>query len=223
MNTFTGRSCERIGVAPKARAWSLRSPTASKWPVLGEETRVARCLPETEVPRLFLDWEKDWCEGVNLANAFQIVRHCAETPLFAGVGPFSVRVEWPNGVDLVKGTATDFVAAFSVLDAETQAYVQRLQFGNAIAWLRVAVSKVFPGNEYEISVLPADDGEEAMLAVRVYGAMPAAEFREKRHALCQAMLNAGHRGLYEVVSIFQRRARSSGLQVLSYYSAVFEH
>jgi len=136
---------------------------------------------------------------------------------------FLNQIEWPNESNLLRSTEIDFSASLNVLDDETEAYIQRLQLTDAVAWLQERVLAFFPGTEYEIGVLPAEDGEDALLALRVYGAMAAAEFREKRHAISQAMLDAGHRGLYEVISIFQRRTQTSGLQVLSYYCAVLTY
>lgn len=223
MNTSVTRpSCERIGVSRGILAWDAQGPTKSPWPVFGDEVSVARCLPGTGVPKLVLQIGEEWFRWVNLANAIQIVRPREEAALRMGELILN-QIEWPSETDLVRSTEIDFPAALNVIDDETEAYIQRLQLRDAVAWLQDRVLAFFPGTEYEIGVLPAEDGEDALLAVRVYGAMSAAEFREKRHAICQAMLDAGHRGLYEVISIFQRRMQASGRQVFSYYSAVFEY
>jgi len=221
--TLTRQSCERIGVSRAIFAWDAQGRAESPWPAFGAEAPGARQLPPSELPKLVLRLEEKWCGWVNLTNAIQIVRRRAEATLPMGVVPFPVQIEWPSEINLARSTEIDFSAALNALDDETEAYIQRLQLRDAVAWLQATVPAFFPGTEYEIGVLPADDGEEAMLAVRVYGAMSAVAFREKRHAICQAMLDAGHRGLYGVVSIFQRRTQASGRQVLSYYSAVFEH
>ena len=221
--TVTRPSCERIGVSRGILAWDAQGPTKSPWPVFGSEVSVTRRLPGTGLPKLVLHMGEEWCRWVNLANAIQIVRRREEDALPMGGVVLSAQIEWPSETNLVRSTEIDFSAAFNVIDDETEAYIQRLQLRDAVAWLQDRVLAFFPGTEYEIGVLPAEDGEDAMLALRVYGAMSAAEFREKRHAICQAMLDAGHRGLYEVISIFQRRTQASGWQVLSYYSAVFEY
>ena len=218
---LTRQSCERIGLS---RAWNAQD-TGSAWPVFGAEAPVARRLPPSELPKLVLRLgEKEkWCGRVNLANAIQIVRRSAEATLPRGDVLFLKQIEWPSTTDLVRRTEIDFSVALNVLDDETEVYIQRLELRNAVAWLQSSVSAFFPGTEYEIGVLPAEDGEDAMLALRVYGAMSAPDFREKRHAICRAMLDAGHRGLYDVISIFQRRTQTSGRQVFSYYCAVLTY
>jgi len=218
--TVTRQSCERIGVSWPREAQGF---TKSPWRVVGDEVLVARRLPVMKLPKLFLEMGEEWCGWVNAANAVQIVRRRAEATMLKGEFLFLNQIEWPNESNLLRSTEIDFSASLNVLDDETEAYIQRLQLTDAVAWLQERVLAFFPGTEYEIGVLPAEDGEDALLALRVYGAMAAAEFREKRHAISQAMLDAGHRGLYEVISIFQRRTQTSGLQVLSYYCAVLTY
>jgi hypothetical protein len=218
--TLTSQSCERIKVSGAFFSWDAQGPTNPPWPDFRDEAQVERRLAETELPKLVLQMGEDWCGWVNLDNAIQIVRYRAKANPGAGELPPLVRIEWPSQTNLVKRTEIDYSAPLDVLDDETEEYIQRLRLTDAVAWLQPRVSAFFPGLEYEISVLPAEDGEEGMLALRVYGAMSAAEFREQRHAICQAMLDAGHRGLYDVISVFQRRMRTSGRQVLYRYSSV---
>jgi hypothetical protein len=81
-------------------------------------------------------------------------------------------------------------------------------------------ARFFPGADFEIELLPAEDGEENMLALRIYGSLSASEFRERRHAMCRAMIEADHRRLYEIISMFQRRMRNDGWQAVSWYSSL---
>jgi len=217
--TVTRLSCERIGILPS----DARDPAKSPWSAFEVDLSVTQHLRGAELPKLVLQLGEEWCGWANLANAIQIVRRRADAALLIGEGLFLNQIEWPSQTNLVRSTELDFSAAINVLDDETEAYIQRLQLRDAVAWLQATVPAFFPGTEYEIGVLPAEDGEDAILALRVYGAMSAAAFREKRHAICQAMLDEGHRGLYEVISIFQRKAQASGRQVFSHYSAVLAY
>ena len=220
MNTTATRlSCERIGVFPS----DARDPAKSPWSAFEVEASVTQHLRGAELPKLVLQLGEKWCGRVNPANAIQIVRRREEATWLIGEVLFLNQIEWPSEVNLVGSTEIDFSASLNVLDDDTEAYIQRLQLRDAVAWLQATVPAFFPGTEYEIGVLPAEDGEDAMLALRVYGAMPAAEFREQRHAICQAMLDAGHRGLYDVISVFQRRTQASGRQVFSYYRALLAY
>ena len=106
------------------------------------------------------------------------------------------------------------------LDEETVEFVRQHGLQVGIAWLQEALSDFFPGMDFEIAVLPAEDGEESMLALRIYGSLSALEFRERRHAMCEVMRAAGHNNLYGIISIFQRRSRGSGWQAFSWHSSL---
>ena len=96
------------------------------------------------------------------------------------------------------------------METEATALVRARELQEEVRWLRQAAPEFFSGAEFEIEPLPAEDGEESLLALRVYGSFPAAEFRERAHRLCTAMIEAGQRSLYEAVSIFQRSVPPGG-------------
>ena len=106
----------------------------------------------------------------------------------------------------------------TTVNEETEEYVEQFSLREGVNWLRRAVPKYFPAADFEIDLLPAEEGEENMLALRVYSSLSASEFREKRHLVCKAMLDADYKNLYNVISIFQRRTRNYGRQALSWYS-----
>ena len=106
----------------------------------------------------------------------------------------------------------------SILNGETEEFIEKYQLRNGINWLQTAIKDFFPDADYEIEILASEDGEENMLALRVYGSLSASEFREQRHAICKAMISAGHKNIFEVISIFQRRMRNDGRKAISCYS-----
>lgn len=66
-------------------------------------------------------------------------------------------------------------------------------------WLETNIPVFFGDVPFEVE----EDGEH--VNVRVCSSYAAAEFGERRNKFCDAMLRTGHRNLYEVASVFQRR------------------
>ncbi len=77
--------------------------------------------------------------------------------------------------------------------------------GSSIDWLGVAIADMFDGSNFEISLLPDEDREDTILSIAVHSDYKSADFRTRMHLLCDAMLKEGHKYLYAVASIFQRR------------------
>ena len=77
---------------------------------------------------------------------------------------------------------------------------------DGMAWLQSALPEFFPeAAGFSVSLLqPSEEGEDDCLDIEVRAAFPAQEFRDRRHAMCEAMRAAGHTALYEVVGIYQR-------------------
>jgi hypothetical protein len=161
-----------------------------------------------------------WRRMTDLEEVWKIIQRNAGKRSHLGMTGQFVRVDWPAKTLLVERTESDFLPTYNNLDEETAEYVQRLRLREGIAWLHTAVPSFFPCADFEISVLPAEDGEDRMLALKIYDALPVAGFHEKRHAICKAMLKAGHKHLYDVISIFQRRVSAGGRQALSWYCKV---
>jgi hypothetical protein len=129
-------------------------------------------------------------------------------------------LEWPLDYGLFQQTALDLGPTFNKLDEETAQFITEQQLSLAVAWLQTATPRFFDAANFEIDILRADHKEDTMLALKVYSWVNAREFRERRHRICRAMLDAGHRGLYQALSIFQRRVNSSGWQAFSLYSTL---
>jgi len=128
-------------------------------------------------------------------------------------------IDWSIVARILKDTGTRVSPTFNELNGETLEFVKRHSLQEGINWLQTAIPTFFPGADFEIEIIPGEE-EEDILGVRVYGSLSTPVFREIRHALCKAMKQAGHRKLYEVVSIFQRRTRGYGWQAVSWYSAL---
>jgi len=130
------------------------------------------------------------------------------------------RFEWPLTHAHPEPTDLELGPAFNKLDDETAGFVAESGLTASVAWLQVVAPHVFDGADFDIELLPAEDSEERLLALKVYGAFSPSEFRKRRHRICDAMLAADHKGLYAVISIFQRRVVDGGWQTLSRYSSL---
>ena len=110
--------------------------------------------------------------------------------------------------------------AFKQLDEETMQFLIERDLTAGVAWLQTATPRFFDGTDFEINLLLTEDGEENLLALKVYGAFSSSEFRGRMHRICEAMLAANHRRLYEFIGIFQRRVTGSGRKAFSEYSSL---
>jgi hypothetical protein len=130
------------------------------------------------------------------------------------------RLEWPLKHEIPEPTGFELVPVFNKLDEDTAQHVAERDLTASVAWLQAVTPRFFDGADFEIELLPAEDGEESLLALKVYGAFDPSEFRRRRHRICEAMLAADHRGLHEVISIFQRRVADGGWQAFSWYGSL---
>jgi hypothetical protein len=130
------------------------------------------------------------------------------------------RLEWALRHALSERTDLRLVPLFNKLDDETAQFVAERGLTAGVAWLQTVTPCLFDGADFEIELLPAEDGEERLLALKVYAAFNPPEFRRRRHRVCEAMLAADHRSLYEVISIFQRRVTDGGWQAFSWYCSL---
>ena len=80
----------------------------------------------------------------------------------------------------------------------------------SLIWLKRVIPQFFPDTEFEIDTIPTEENDKDMLTVKIYGNLAPKEFREQRHALCNAMREAGYHKLYEVMNIFQKRTKKEG-------------
>lgn len=117
-------------------------------------------------------------------------------------------------------TGPDPTPALIKLDEETVQFIVERDLTAGVAWLQTAALRFFDGTDFEINLLPTEDGEENLLALKVYGAFSSSEFRGRMHRICEAMLAANHRRLYEFIGIFQRRVTGSGRKAFSRYSSL---
>ena len=114
----------------------------------------------------------------------------------------------------------DLAPTFAQLNEDTARFVVDRGLTEGIAWLQVTTPRFFNEATFEIEALPREDGEEGLLALRVFGSYSVSEFCEHRHRFCEAMLRAEHRRLYEVLSIFQRKVDRNGWQAFSWYGSL---
>lgn len=127
------------------------------------------------------------------------------------------RLDWPLELTSFKVTECDLSPILAKFNEETSQFIDAHDLRAGVAWLQAVSPGFFSGATFEIDALPREDGEEGFLALRVFSSFSAEQFRGRRHQLCESMLRAGHRGLYEVLSVFQRRVEPNGWQAFSWY------
>lgn len=202
---FTGASADAFAHPTKAEEESTGLPTTGN--ILSDRLTLSLEIGD--------EWGKreNWAE---LRSIILNLRSLARASMF----PLSPEIEWPIATPLLEDTETEISPAFNKLNEEAIEFVEQLSLREGVDWLQVAIPYFFSGADFEIELLPAEEEKENMLAVRVYGSLSASEFRERRHAMCKALREAGHKRLYEVISIFQRRTRNDGWQAVSWYSSL---
>lgn len=131
------------------------------------------------------------------------------------------RLEWPLKFSSDKFTKLDIAPSFSKPNDETKQFVSENKLGEAVMWLQSATPGFFSGATFEIEVLPMQEDDSPLLALRIFSSFDAIEFRGRRHQLCESMLQDGHKNLYDVISVFQRRVSGNGWKAVSWRSSIF--
>jgi hypothetical protein len=134
--------------------------------------------------------------------------------------PARLLVEWPAENSWHGFSDRTYVHVVAIVDDNVVEFIAGNRLTNSIIWLQTVAPIIFESADFEIDVLPAEEAEQPLLALRVYASYSVSQFRTRRHRLCEAMLAAGHRDLYDVISVFQRREQTHEWQVLSYYSTL---
>ncbi|MBI5723201.1 MAG: hypothetical protein HZA50_04525 [Planctomycetes bacterium] len=130
----------------------------------------------------------------------------------------SGRLEWL--MDEVQPTDFRLMPPCNKLDEKTVQFVKNHDLSYSVSWLQTATPVFFNGAGFEIDMLPEENEDESLLAIRVFSNFNATEFRDRRHRFCESMLQAGHTRLHELSCIFQRRLDESGWKAFSWYSTL---
>jgi len=169
-----------------------------------------------------LRWEIEkacakWVDIDELSNIILCFRNAHR---YSGSFVFD-RIDWSYNLYISKITTSSVSSISHPISDETNEFLKNQSLQSSITWLMMVASHFFPGANFEIDLLPDEDEENPILALRVYSSFDSNEFRERRHKICQAMLSARHNRLYDVLSIFQRGINRSGWQAFSYISKFF--
>jgi hypothetical protein len=182
------------------------------------QVAVAIPLPDYWMPILQLEVNRQIPKALEAAKNFLSYYEDISSSTDACLNSICLtRVEWPTQVN-VPGSASLRPAPAIRMSDTALAFAVSHDLLESLRWLKTAVPQFFVGADFEIDLLQAqEDDEDDMISLRVYAAFEMSEFRENRHRICRAMLDAGHKSLSEVISIFQRRTRGRGWQELSWY------
>ena len=122
------------------------------------------------------------------------------------------------------GTNNRYVAVVkSILndaDEDTKKYIEQQGVIQGVNWLQNNVPVYFPCADYELTVLPAEENSERMLALIVFAELAPDDFIDQMLALCAAIAENGHNTLSETISVFQRSIRPDGCKAISDYSEI---
>ncbi|NQT21323.1 MAG: hypothetical protein HQ592_16575 [Planctomycetes bacterium] len=179
-------------------------------------------ITQGAAPPCSLVWElaDPWAREPDLNGMKDVILSSRNAPRRPGKACVSVRIEWPQRIFHLEATEFDLGPAFAPLTEATADFIRQRELQQSIVWLQTAAPGFFPGASFEIDLLPAEDPDNDLLALRVYSSFDTADFRKRRHHLSEAMLEADHKALYEILSVFQRRVHGSGWQAFSSYSAL---
>lgn len=128
--------------------------------------------------------------------------------------------EWPSSTEPISQKELDAVSNLKKLDQDTIEFIGNKNLWEAITWLQKSMNRFFPDYEYEIELMPRDIEEDNMIGLRIFGSLSSTEFRDRRHKICEEMLKADHKDLYDIIGIFQRRIKENGLPKFSYFCPV---
>lgn len=162
-----------------------------------------------------LKLDDPWFPTVDLNQAKNIILNSSDV-IQGTEGYFrSGRIKWPQEYHFIHLTKTDFAPASNRLTDETSQFVRDHDLIASVMWLQTTTPQFFKSADFEIDLLPTEDDEDNLLGLKVYSTFTASEFRERRHGICEVMLEAGHKDLHRIISIFQRRTQSHGWEIFS--------
>jgi len=166
------------------------------------------------------EMDTPWFIKVDLNQAKNIILSSSDAT--QGTPKSFLRFKWPYEYRFSHLTDSEFNPAYNRLENETVQFVMDHGLATSVAWLQIATPQFFRCADFEIDLLPAEDNEDNLLGLKVYSNFTALEFRERRHGICEAMLEARHKDLHRIISIFQRRTQSHGREPISLYSTLAE-
>jgi hypothetical protein len=79
------------------------------------------------------------------------------------------------------------------------------QISDSIVWLKTIVPKHFGDSKFDLEFIPGEEENDWLLALVIYGSFSVLEFRSRRHAICNEIRDAGHKIIYDMFCVFQRR------------------
>jgi len=176
----------------------------------------SRAMPASIHRFVLAEPHDPWPLGASIEDARNIIFQSALAPP-AGF----LRIEWSR--ELAHGnepTSPEVGSAFGRPSEKVSEFIEGESLHDAAAWLIANAQRFFPGASFELDVLDHEEGEDALLALRIQSDFATRDFRERRHRICDAMLAAGFRRLHQLISIFQRSEDICGRQVFSWYSSV---
>jgi hypothetical protein len=191
--------------------------TASKeiWPSVSANAYVDRLNP---VIVEMVDPDP-WFRAVDIGEAGTIILSFPHKRVSIGQ---RFRVEWPAFARFFMSTKLQSLGLFSKIEDDAADFVEQHELRASFTWLQSAAPRFFPAADFGVSVVSAENDEERLLALCIYDCLNPVEFRQRRHALCRAMQEMGHRTLYRLTSIFQRRGPGHGRPIVSWYSSLSE-
>jgi len=107
-----------------------------------------------------------------------------------------------------------------VQNEDAVAYARQKNLSSGMIWLLAKAPAFFPGADLEIDIFPQEEGEEGSLVLRVWSPFSSKDFRACVRNFGAAAVRAGHRDLYMILGVFQRRSQSYGRQIVSGDSTV---
>lgn len=104
-------------------------------------------------------------------------------------------------------------------NSQVDDFINKHELGESILWLKAHLPYYFNGCFYEIELIHTVE-DDYILTVNVIGNISNKDFCEGMFFLCEEMLTAGHKKLYQLISIIQQLPESDGLQRLFRYCGI---
>jgi len=220
----TTLSTGRLASVPPQAQDNIESSRISAHYFLGYygTKEIEQSREEPQGAGLVCEFYNQWAEGVDLiaTNAIIVASGYIKGLQITADPYVSGYIEWPTDFSMLNDTAFQLSSTFSPLSQETIEYLGEQGLYESVVWFQTAAPQYFAGANFELDLLPPEEDEGSLLVFKVFGSFDGAEFRKRRHLMCQAMLMAKHKPLYEVISIFQRGVRGCGRETISWYGTV---